>query len=219
MQPRRIARELALLSASQLSANLKTLDNQELQSLILSAVRTLAAEVREKMEVAVSELERASDRLLSSETRSADIQSARVMTQESIDLTQAAINRLGFSLDLPEFIQLSNQKDVRDYALTLLTQLKQNQNEIDQLISDSMVDWQLNRLIRLDQDILRIAVAEILYLGTPDRVAINEAIELAKRYGDDDSHKFINGVLRRVTNVIAKQAIAKAPSHSDSSVP
>ena len=215
MQARRIARELALLSASQLSANLKTLDDQELQTLVLSAVRTLTAEVRERMEVAVSELERASDRLLSSETRSADIQSARVMTQESIDLTQTAINRIGFALELPEFIQLSNQKDVRDYSLRLLKQLKQNQAEIDQLISESMVDWQLQRLVRLDQDILRIAVAEILYLGTPDRVAINEAIELSKRYGDDDSHKFINGVLRRVTNVIAKRAIAQASSHSD----
>jgi transcription antitermination protein NusB len=215
MQPRRIARELALLSASQLSTSLKSVDNQELQVLMLGAVRTLTTEVREKIEVAVSELERASDRLLSSETRSADIQSARVMTQESIDLTQVAINRLGYALELPEFIQLSNQQDVRDYALTLLKQLKQNQSEIDQLISEAMVDWQLQRLVRLDKDILRIAVAEILYMGIPDRVAINEAIELSKRYGDDDSHKFINGVLRRVTNVIAKQAIAKAPLHND----
>lgn len=215
MQPRRIARELALLSASQLSTSLKSVDNQELQVLMLGAVRTLTTEVREKIEVAGSELERASDRLLSSETRSADIQSARVMTQESIDLTQVAINRLGYALELPEFIQLSNQQDVRDYALTLLKQLKQNQGEIDQLISEAMVDWQLQRLVRLDKDILRIAVAEILYMGIPDRVAINEALELSKRYGDDDSHKFINGVLRRVTNVIAKQAIAKAPLHND----
>jgi N utilization substance protein B len=45
-----------------------------------------------------------------------------------------------------------------------------------------------------------MAVAEIAYLGTPERVAINEAIEIAKRYSDEESHRFINGVLRRVTN-------------------
>lgn len=211
MQARRIARELALLGSSQLPANVEALENQQLNGLILAAIRTLTSEVRETLEVAVSELERGSDRLLSSETRSADIQGARTMTREAIDLTQVAINRMGFALELPEFIQLANQQDVRDYALDLIRQVKQNQEAIDTLLSETMVDWQLKRLIRLDQDILRIAVAEILYLGVPDRVAINEAIELAKRYGDDESHKFINGVLRRVTDRINQQAIARIP--------
>ncbi|MEO1068445.1 MAG: transcription antitermination protein NusB, partial [Cyanobacteria bacterium J06638_6] len=56
------------------------------------------------------------------------------------------------------------------------------------------------RLPRIDRDILRLAVVEMNYLGTPDRVAINEAVELAKRYSDDDGFRFINGVLRRVVN-------------------
>lgn len=211
MQARRIARELALLGASQLPATSEALDAQQIQGLILAAVRTLANESWETLEVAISELERGSERLLSSETRSADIQGARSMTREAIDLTQVAINRLGYALELPEFIQLANQQDVRDYAVEIIKQVKQHREEIDQLITRSMVDWQLKRLIRLDQDVLRIAVAEILYLGIPDRVAINEAIELAKRYGDDDSHKFINGVLRRVTDAIKAQALAQAP--------
>jgi N utilization substance protein B len=211
MQARRIARELALLGASQLPATSEALDAQQIQGLILAAVRTLANESRETLEVAISELERGSERLLSSETRSADIQGARSMTREAIDLTQVAINRLGYALELPEFIQLANQQDVRDYAVEIIKQVKQHRDAIDQLITNSMVDWQLKRLIRLDQDVLRIAVAEILYLGIPDRVAINEAIELAKRYGDDDSHKFINGVLRRVTDAIKAQALAQTP--------
>jgi N utilization substance protein B len=53
---------------------------------------------------------------------------------------------------------------------------------------------------------LRIAVAEISFLGLPTRVAINEAVELAKRYSDDEGHRFINGVLRRVTDRINAEA-------------
>ncbi|MBF2090166.1 MAG: transcription antitermination protein NusB [Synechococcales cyanobacterium K44_A2020_017] len=211
MQARRIARELALLGASQLPATPEALDMQQVQNLVLAAVRTLTTESRETLEVAISELERGSERLLSSETRSADIQGARTMTREAIDLTQVAINRLGYALELPEFIQLANQQDVRDYAIEIIKQVKHHRESIDELITSSMVDWQLKRLIRLDQDILRIAVTEVLYLGVPDRVAINEAIELAKRYGDEESHKFINGVLRRVTDAIKSQSLAQAP--------
>ncbi len=60
------------------------------------------------------------------------------------------------------------------------------------------MDWQVQRLVRIDRDLLRIAITEICYLGTPERIAINEAVELAKTYGDEEGHRFINGVLRRV---------------------
>jgi N utilization substance protein B len=63
-----------------------------------------------------------------------------------------------------------------------------------------MVAWQLKRLARIDRDILRIAVVEMDYLGTPDRVAINEAVELAKRYSGEEGFRFINGVLKRVVD-------------------
>ncbi|MBF2080493.1 MAG: transcription antitermination protein NusB [Synechococcales cyanobacterium T60_A2020_003] len=207
MQARRISRELALLSLSQLPTKPEELDTQQLQALIVSAVRTLTIEARETLEVAVSELEKGSDRLLSSETRAPDIVDARNLTQEAINLTQEAINRIGVALDLPEFIQMANQQEVREFAIALLRTVRTHQADIDQLLSESMVDWQLNRLLRLDQDILRIATGEMMYLGTPDRVAINEAVELSKKYGDDDSHRFINGVLRRVTTHIAKQSL------------
>ncbi|NEO00992.1 MAG: transcription antitermination factor NusB, partial [Moorea sp. SIO3I7] len=69
--------------------------------------------------------------------------------------------------------------------------------------------WQLKRLPRIDRDILRMAVAEISFLGIPDRVAINEAVELAKRYSDEEGHRFINGVLRRANELIKTQAITQ----------
>ncbi|MDE5111313.1 MAG: transcription antitermination factor NusB, partial [Trichodesmium sp. St7_bin2_1] len=74
--------------------------------------------------------------------------------------------------------------------------------EIDKLLRESIIDWQIERLPRIDLDILRIAVAEIMFIGIQKPVAISEAVELAKRYSGEDGHKFINGVLRRVLNKI-----------------
>jgi len=205
MQARRIARELALLSISQLPANPERLESQDLQRVILAAVRTLAGEVRDTLETAGAELKRGSDRLSSSQLRPLDVQSARAMVDEAIELSQTAINRLGAAIELPEFIHLANQQEVRAYTLQIVSTLNVNQTQIDQLLQESLVDWQLTRLARIDRDILRIAVTEILFLDVPNRVAINEAVELAKRYSSDEGHRFINGVLRRVTNQVKVQ--------------
>jgi N utilization substance protein B len=200
MQARRIARELALLSLSQLSANPDKLAATQLQDVVLGAVRTLTQEVHDTLETAAAELKRSSERLLSSQTRADAADSARAMLQDALDLTQTAINRLGGAVELPEFIYLANQKEVRDYALEILSLVSAEKPQIDETLSKALVDWQLNRLPRIDADILRIAVAEMMFLGIPDKVAINEAVELAKRYSGDDGHRFINGVLRRVTD-------------------
>lgn len=108
MQARRISRELALLSQSQLSANLEKLAAQQLQDVVLAAVRTLTTEVHDVLETAAGELKRSSDRLLSSETRTTEVEGARVMVKEAVELGQTAINRLGMALELPEFIQLAH---------------------------------------------------------------------------------------------------------------
>ncbi|HEY9751458.1 MAG TPA: transcription antitermination factor NusB [Coleofasciculaceae cyanobacterium] len=200
MQPRRIARELALLSISQLPAKSEKIEAKQLQDVLIAAVRTLTTEAQDALESASAELQQGNARLLTSQTRSADVKSARAMVTEAINLTQTAINRLSLAMEVPEFIQLTNQQDVRDYALTLIQTLKANREEIDNSLSQAMVDWQLSRIAWIDRDILRLAVTEMLYLGIPDRVAINEAVELAKRYSGEEGHRFINGVLRRVVD-------------------
>lgn len=202
MQSRRIARELALLSLSQLPANPEKLSSQQLSDIVIAAIRTLTTEVRDALEEAAGELQRADERLLSSQTRATDVNSARAMVQEAIELASQAVNRVGGALELPELVQLSNQKDVREYALDIISNVNTNREEVDRIVSESMVKWQIERLAKIDRDILRIAVCEIQYLGTPDRVAINEAVELAKRYSGEEGHKFINGVLRRVNDQI-----------------
>lgn len=206
MQPRRISRELALLSLSQMPNVPEKLETQQLNNLVVAAVRTLTSETQEALEAAAAEIRRGSDRLLSSETRATDVHSARAMVVDAIELTQKAINRLGTAVEIPEVIQLSNQQEVRSYALELLKTINRRQDEIDEILTQALQDWQLHRVPRIDRDILRIAVVEISFLGVPERVAINEAVELAKRYGDDEGHRFINGVLRRVSDRIKAEA-------------
>ncbi|HEY9672994.1 MAG TPA: transcription antitermination factor NusB [Waterburya sp.] len=205
-QPRRIARELALLSLSQMPSTPERLDTQQMNNLVLAAVRTLTGEIQEALETAAAELKRGSDRLLTSETRAVDVRSAKAMVADAIELAEKAINRLGTAVEIPEVVQLTNQQDVRSYALEILKTINRRQTEIDEALTQALQDWQLNRLPRIDRDILRIAVAEVSFLGIPDRVAINEAVELAKRYSDEEGHRFINGVLRRVTDRLKMEA-------------
>ncbi|NCR77455.1 MAG: transcription antitermination protein NusB [Microcystis aeruginosa K13-06] len=199
-QPRRIARELALLSLSQIKGNPENLEQQTLNDLILVAVRTLTLEIQETLETAAAEISRGNERILASDTKATNLKSAQTMVKEAISLTHNAINRLGTVIDFPEIVQLSSQYEVREYALELIGTVYRRRAEIEQELTGALVDWQLHRLPRIDRDILQIAVAEMLYLDLPQKVAINEAIELAKRYSDDEGYRFINGVLRRVTN-------------------
>ncbi|NEP87928.1 MAG: transcription antitermination protein NusB [Okeania sp. SIO2C2] len=201
--PRSTARELALLGLSQLPTNSGSLEKKQLQEVILAAVRTLRAEVQDILETAAAELQRGSDRLLNSQISASDVQSASSMVHEAVELGQTAINRIGTAVELPELIQLTNQLEVRKYALEILTKVNDNKEEIDNLLRESIVDWQIERLPRIDIDILRIAVVEMMFIGIQEQVAINEAVKLAKRYSSEDGYRFINGVLRRVLNKIS----------------
>lgn len=201
-QPRRVARELSLLSLSQLSrkdTRPESLEQADLEALLLAATRTLGGEVHEILQTASAELSRSHDRLLKSEIRASNVNSAKAMLEEAMTLTETVINRLALAVDLPEMLQLAGQMEVRKFAVELIGTVCRRQKEIDEQLQEAMIDWQLGRLAKIDQDILRLAIAELYYLGVPQKVAINEAVELAKRYSGEDGHRFINGVLRRVT--------------------
>jgi len=78
-------------------------------------------------------------------------------------------------------------------------------DEIDKHITDNSKDWKITRIAKVDLAILRVALSEILYNDTiPESVAINEAVEISKKYSSDDSHKFINGILGTVVRNIKK---------------
>ncbi len=73
-----------------------------------------------------------------------------------------------------------------------------NADNIDSIIDKSAKGWTVDRLSKVDLSILRLAVYEIEYTDIPDKVAVNEAIELAKEFGEDKSYSFINGILGNV---------------------
>ncbi|MDJ0842934.1 transcription antitermination factor NusB [Crocosphaera sp.] len=201
-QPRRISRELALLSLSQIKGKSEKLDQVELNDLTLAAIRTLTSEVQDTLETASAEVKRGHNQLFEYETRATTLESAKTMIKEALTLTQGAINRLANAVEFPEIIQLASQYEVREYAVNLIGTVHRRKKEIDEKLEAVLKDWQLRRLAKIDQDILRLAAAEILFLEVPEKVAINEAVELAKRYSDDDGYRFINGVLRRFTDHI-----------------
>jgi N utilization substance protein B len=89
--------------------------------------------------------------------------------------------------------------DARAFAETLVHGVKSRQSAIDTRITESTEHWDLDRMAVVDRNILRMAVYELLFEPTvPGKVAINEAIEIAKKFGTSESSRFINGVLDRI---------------------
>lgn len=90
---------------------------------------------------------------------------------------------------------IDDEAFVYDVTKTVVT----HQDDIDELIQPAAPEWPVEQIARIDKIVLRIAVAELCYLQeTPPKVVINEAVELGKRFGGDNSSKFINGVLGTV---------------------
>ena len=88
---------------------------------------------------------------------------------------------------------------VCDFARILVEGVVDKREELDALISEAADNWRIERMAVLDRNIMRIAVFELLYIDDiPPKVSINEAIELAKRYGNAESGQFVNGVLDRI---------------------
>lgn len=97
-------------------------------------------------------------------------------------------------------------KKARVYALVLLQGISDNVEKIDSLIADAASNWRIERIASTDKNLLRIAVFEMLQMtDVPPQVAINEAVEIAKRFAGDDSPKFINGVLDAVRSKIVEK--------------
>lgn len=103
-----------------------------------------------------------------------------------------------FNIDkLDVFLNNFNYKeDEVDFITFGYSIIEKNLDNIDNTISKSLKNWTIERLFKLDLSILRVAVYEILYAeNIPNEVAINEAVEIAKKFGTKDSSKLINGIL------------------------
>lgn len=99
------------------------------------------------------------------------------------------------------FIEEENIKDkeAKKYIESTILGIDKNNNEIEKAIEQNIKkDWTISRISKVDLTLLKLGIYEILYSKLPYKVVINEVVELAKRYGDDNSKGFVNGVLASI---------------------
>jgi N utilization substance protein B len=130
------------------------------------------------------------------ERRRARHQALHILYQREI--TEQPVGRI-----LTEGTSNVEDGEPTEYCRDLVLGVEAHQPRIDRLIEDTSENWALSRMPLVDRNILRLAVYEMLYHDddVPDSVAINEAVEMAKVYGGEDSSKFVNGVLGRLADV------------------
>lgn len=94
--------------------------------------------------------------------------------------------------------RLKNDPKLIKFADQLITGVHQHRDDLDQRLAKIADNWRLSRMAATDRNVLRLGAFELLYTDTPTPVVINEAIDLARRYGTDQSAQFVNGVLDRL---------------------
>ena len=119
--------------------------------------------------------------------------------------------KLIYSLEIQKQVDLEEQidlyleandienKNAKEYIKDSVLGIEKNKEEIKKLIEKNLkADWKIQRISKIDLSILKLAIYEIKYKEIPYKVAINEAVELAKKYGEDASKNFINGILASI---------------------
>ena len=212
MNARRAARELTLLAFSQLAKNPEKWLDKEVEEIITVSVRTLSNEAENDLKTAVSALVKIKEYIENYEVdHPANAKGAldAPIIPVPIPLTSDMTGRIDemleiadktFSaIEISEMSALANQNEIKEYVLNLARLFAKNSASIDAQISKHSRGWNIDRLVRVDRDILRIAITELLYVkGIPYKASIDEAVELAKKYSTEESSSFINGILRQV---------------------
>lgn len=119
---------------------------------------------------------------------------------QDISLDQA------FELALEEAEDL--EEEYREFARVLAVGVSARRLDLDSALNEFAVDWRIERVARLEKTVLRMALFELMFLpDVPEAVAVNEAIELIKKYSTEEAAKFVNGILGNV--IKHKQFLAK----------
>lgn len=119
----------------------------------------------------------------------------QVLYQDDLNSSQPEDVRLRFIN-----ARLNQDRSLVEFAQDLLDGVRRQKEAVDQHLGEIAKNWKLSRMAATDRNVLRLGAYEILFTETPDRVVINESIELAKRYGTNNSSQFVNGVLDRLMN-------------------
>ena len=212
MQARRAARELAFILFSQFDKKITNYSREDLQDIILKSVRILTSSATDELKIALGALVSMRDQIENYEADAEEnlrrpIGAANIpvpipMTSDMTGRINEMINiaeKSMLALEIAEFTTLDSQHDVKNYAIQIADYFQKNHEEVDEIIQKYAKNWDLGRLVKMDKDILRIAIVELLYIkDAPMKVVVDEALELAKKYSTEDSASFINGVLAKV---------------------
>ncbi len=212
MQARRASRELALILFSQLEKNLEKYSGNDFEKIVLKSVRTLISSSQEELNLATSGLSDVAQFIEEYENnhpenlkRPIDAHNVPVQIPLTSDMSGRIKTVLSVcdkalnALEIAELSTLSQKEDVRDYVNKIALTFKEKKQDIDKIIKELAFGWDIDRLFKIDKDILRISIIELLFLkDAPHKVVIDEALELAKKYSTDDSPSFINGILAKV---------------------
>jgi len=118
---------------------------------------------------------------------------------------------MGNDKAVEQFEEILKDKKVKgskaEFAKKLLHGILQHLSRIDEIIKNHLIDWDFDRLDKVDKQILRVGIYEILYTDTPYQIVIDEAVKIAKNFSEDKAKSFINGILDRVAK--EKQEDAK----------
>jgi transcription antitermination factor NusB len=121
----------------------------------------------------------------------------------ALDITQEPVDELLQA----SWIDTVVPEVVREFSVTLVAGVMAHRDEIDTLVQEWSMNWSLERIGTIERNILRFAIYELLFLtDIPPNVTINEAVEVAKRYGTDDAPSFINGILDRIKQEVETRA-------------
>lgn len=114
---------------------------------------------------------------------------------------------MGNDKAIEQFDEILKDKKVKgakaEFAKNLLKGILQNIDKIDEIIKNHLIGWDFERLDKVDKQILRVGIYEILYTDTPYQIAIDEAVKIAKNFAEDKAKSFINGILDRVAKEIS----------------
>lgn len=209
---RTAARELALLTFSQLNKNIEKWENKDIVEIIEKSVESLTREAEHNLQSSVRELGAIRDYIQNYEIDHTDnlerpIESSIIpvavpMTSDMlgrIDTLLDAAEKIYSAIDIVQISAMSEREDVKKYSIKLVKTFIENKEHIDEQIKEHSKGWDVDRLLKVDRDVLRISITELLYFeDIPASVSIDEAVELAKKYGTEESSSFINGILRQV---------------------
>jgi len=204
MQLKSISRELALLLLGQIKKN--DISTINFESLLSKAIEALTQHWREQLDLCALKLEKANQELLDSELKedSGLLNSSREHLKTCLIDSENILNSLSESIELPRLLALVDQKEIRELALKRVKFVLEKKDKIDINLDSVMEGWRLKRLPRIDRDILRLAMVDLIDFKTPTAVTCNEAVNLANRYSDEQGRRMINGVLRKLQNSTLK---------------